>query len=144
MGGGHRNAAAQRSARRGGPDWAGRGLRRRGSLGVGAWRRRFLETAEEEASRGTVVINLRHASPPRGLPSQAFGLGSGSGSGPGRRSSTAASDDPSLKRALTVGVCCCAPSLCDGSRLQPEQPCVCSGPVLVGYKQCISCGSKKK
>merc|ERR1711865_292505 len=86
-------------------------------------------------------INLLHASSPRGLPSQALGLGSGSGSGPGRRSSTAASDDPSLKRALTVSVCCCVPSLCDGSRLLPEQPCVCSGPVLVGYKQCISCGS---
>merc|ERR1712166_1643265 len=80
--------------------------------------------------------------PPRGLPSQAFGLGSGSGSGPGHRSSTAASDDPSLKRALTVSVCCCAPEHTHGSRLQPEQPCVCSGPVLVGYKQCISCGSE--
>ena len=52
------------------------------------------------------MINLLHASPPRCLPISLYKLSVwGSGAGPGRRSSTAASDGPSLKRALTVSVC---------------------------------------
>ena len=52
------------------------------------------------------MINLLHASPPRCLPTSLYKLSVwGSGAGPGRRSSTAASDGPSLKRALTVSVC---------------------------------------